>query len=467
MNYWRRPCKVSLKSDEFISRQRSKLILTFIFFIAVMFAPYSASFADQKSTSQSNIALLDFEILLLRSEIALRKGEQGQFLVNMFQLSQKAIPDQFRSRYEALVFQQNLIESPITLNHDMPSIANARDVVILLPMSSGLAQASNVIIDVFNHSFVGRRLHFIDTDLYEDVSELVNLVKLFNPGLIIGPLERQKAQSFYQYGLQVPIVSFVSLDMNRPGLFLPESNTKVFLQALEPILKKLDVNKILWLSDGSGFSLKLFEEIEAWYAQQGIASKTLDHFYLEGGVDKSLGLGLGVIQSNVRAGWLQRTIEQSLEVENYVRKDKALLVGVLNQNQALQVKPLLNFYGRDVQFLWLPSDLPDIQAFRNSRASWQKTHVVFPAHFSQQIVLDDSHNLEGAEVGLIHALAEHMVALVKHADLPLPFQVQTDAGHLVVNRSGRYYFLPSLFFLDQDRFKQTVLDEIYQDPMGL
>ncbi|UQB41693.1 hypothetical protein JX580_08430 [Thiomicrospira microaerophila] len=445
----------------------SKHIVLFAFVLVSIWGINSASFADQGSNSQQKIALLDFEILLLRTEIALRNGEQGLFLVNMYQLAQKTVPDQFKSRYEALIHQQGRLEPIPQFESGFSSVADARDIVVLLPMSTGLAQASSAIVEVFNQAFEGRRLHFLDTDLYQDMSELVRLVKLFNPDLVIGPLERQKAEAFNQYNLQVPTISFSSMEITRPYLLSPSSHAVVFYQTLIPMLEKLDFNRIIWLTDGSDFSKTLMGEIKAWYLQQGVSTEALDQFQLEAGVDKSLGSVLGASQSDVRSSWLQRTLGRNLEVETYVRRDKTLLVAVLSQQQALQVKPLLNFYGRDIDFLWLPSDLPDIKVFVNSQTSWQQTYALLPAHFTQQLTSGLKNNAEALEIGLFHALANLVATLVKRAESSLPFQVPTDVGHLVVDQSGRYHFLPSLFFLDQGRLRQTMLDEIVQDPKGL
>lgn len=169
----------------------------------------------------------------------------------------------------------------------------------------------------------------------------------------------------------------------------------------------------------------------------------------------------------MRYNWLQRTLGRNLHFEAYVRRDKHLLIGVLSQQQALQIKPLLNFYGRDITFLWIPSELPDINAFLSSQSSWQKTYAWFPAHFSQQLRSGLKNNSDGLEVGLFHALAESVVSLVNNADHSIPFQVSTDRYTLVVDESGKYHFLPTLFFLNQDRLRRTILDEIYQDPIGL
>ncbi|WP_044409837.1 type 1 periplasmic-binding domain-containing protein [Thiomicrospira microaerophila] len=423
-----------------------------------------ASFADTERSVEQRLAVLDFEILLLRTEIALRNGERGRFLINMHELSNQVVPAEFQARWNFLNRELEALAVEQVEQSQFRSARYARDIVLLLPLSSAISDASRVMAEVFEREFSGRRVHLIDTDLYEDVQALWALVKLFNPGLIIGPLEKHKAEPFYALDPQIPAISFTPLATHLPYVRALASNSFSQIQYLAPILDRLDVTRIAWLTDRSAQANQLMQDVEAFYQQRGVSGALIERFYLEQGVDRSVSAMLGVNQSVVRQNWLHSTLGRTIETAPYVRADKRLVIGVMPQSSALQIKPLLDFYQRTSPFLWIPTQSPSVEHFRNRQSSWQSTYALFPAHLTQKWVsLADQDNLN-SEVGLFRALAKALVKLVETAEQPLPYSVTTEMGEMSVNAVGHYQFLPSLILLDKGQLTPVALEKIYITP---
>jgi hypothetical protein len=423
-----------------------------------------ASLADNGKSSEQRMALLDFEIALLRTEIALRNGERGRFLINMHELSMQPIPPQFQTRFDVLTQQRERFELQQVEQSLFRSAISARDVVVLLPLSSEIAEVSQVMQKVFEERLVGRRIHLIDTDIYTDMAELYKLVQMFNPGLVIGPLERQKADAFYALKPRFPAISFTSIAHHQPNVRALASSSYSQTHYLQPLLEQVDVSHIAWLTDRTEQANQFMKEIEAFYQQRGISKDLIHRFYIEQGADNSVAAMLGIEQSNVRQNWLQATIGQRLETQSYVRKDKQIVIGMMQQTPAQQIKPLLTFYQLTTPFLWLPTQVPSIEGFKRSQTSWQHTYALFPAHLTQNVINSNSDDNKKSEVGLFHALANALVNLVETAEQPLPYTISTQMGEMTVNSVGHYQFLPSLMLLDKGKLTGVTLDKFYTSP---
>jgi hypothetical protein len=441
--------------------QPGLVVITLFFNLACL---PMASLADKGVSSEQRLALLDIEITLLRTEIALRNGERGRFLINMHELSMQPIPPQFQARFDVLNQQRERLELMQVEQSLFRSALTARDVVVLLPLSSEISEVSRVMHQVFEAAFTGRRIHLIDTDIYTDMVELFNLVKMFNPGLVIGPLERQKADAFYALNPQIPAISFTSLANHQPNVRALASTSYSQTHYLKSLLERVDVSHIAWLTDRTEQANQFMQEIETLYQQRGLAKELIQRFYIDQGVDQSVAAMLGIEQSSVRQNWLQTTIGQRLESQPYVRKDKQLIIGVMRQTPAQQVKPLLNFHQLEAPFLWLPTQVPSLESFKSSQASWQQTYALFPAHLTQHVININNNDVQNSEVGLFHALANALVNLVETAEQPLPYTINTQMGEMTVNSIGHYQFLPSLMLLDKGKLTGVALEEFYTSP---
>lgn len=429
------------------------------FFLLASWMP-TASFANPTPSAEQRLALLDFEILLLRTEIALRNGERGRFLVNMHELSSQQILPQFQTRFDYLLRQREKFEIEQVEQSQFRSATTARDIVVLLPLSSDIADVSRAMLDEFEKGFPGRRIHAIDTDLYDDMVELSQLVNLFNPGLIIGPLQPQKAEQFFSQNTQVPSIGFTRLDIERPYLRTLASGSLSQINYLQPLLETIEPKHLIWLTDRSAQADHLMQQVVAAYQRLGFAESHIQRYYLDEGVDKSVSAMLGVGQSIVRQNWLQATLGRTLETESYVRSDKKLVIGIMPQTSAIQLKPLLNFYQTAVPFIWLPSQVPAAESFANRLASWQSTFALFPAYMTQNLTNTLEMIDENPEVGLFRAMAKSLIKLVETAEMPVPYQLDTPMGMMKVNELGHYQFMPSMIELNQGKLKNSSLEQL-------
>jgi hypothetical protein len=433
------------------------------FFLLASWTP-TASLADTPPSAEQRLALLDFEILLLRTEIALRNGERGRFLVNMHALSSQSVAPQFQARFDYLSRQREMLDIEQVAQSQFRTAMTARDIVVLLPLSSDIADVSRAMLEEFEQGLPDRRIHAIDTDLYDDMVELSKLVNLFNPGLIIGPMQRQKAEQFFAQNPQVPSIGFTRLDVEQPYLRTLASGSLSQINYLQPLLENLEPKNLAWLTDRSAQAEQLMQQVIAAYQRLGVAESQIQRYYLEEGVDKSVSTMLGVGQSMVRQNWLQATLGRVLETQPYVRSDNKLVIGIMPQTSAIQLKPLLNFYQTSMPFIWLPSQVPAAENFANRLASWQSTFALFPAHITQN--LTNTHEMidENPEVGLFRAMAKALIKLVETADTPLPYQIDTPMGMMKVNELGHYQFMPSMIELNQGKLKNSSLEQLNIHP---
>lgn len=448
-----------------ISRPLAGLVL--VMAASLLVWPSSASLAEPEASQQEHIRLIDYEILLLRAEIALRNAQRGLFLQYMQQLGQQKTPPQFVARLEQL--RQQLAQIDVREDAEVVQIGfdtanKAQNIVILLPLSSAYAEAGQAILEPIQQAYADRRVYVLDSDLYEDMTELWELVKLFSPDLIIGPLERNKAEAFYAQNVQTPSVIFTSIQAHYPYLRSLAPSAVSYLKGLEPLLTEVDWHRIGWVTDSSPLSEDFVVELAAFYSAQGIDDSVVRTEPLQAGVDRTLSRLFGVEQSNARKNWLQRTLGRQLEFDAYVRADKRLVVAFLSHQQAIQLSPLLDYYGRNLPVIWVPSQLPEMRMFKASLDSWQSTHALLPSHFVFEYRQPDQKSDENINVGLFHAMGEMTIEMVRRSAQGLdgvqPEPFVTKLGLVQLTERGQYYFLPELFELKQGRVNRASFENL-------
>jgi len=428
----------------------------------------SASVADSIQTPLSNqqsaIRLIDYEILLLRTEIALRNSDQASFRQFMQQLQSQSTPPQFVERVTAL--QQQLIlmtenTSELALVH-FDQAAKAEIIVILLPLSGDYAQAGQALLKPIQQALVNKKTYVIDTSLYDDMFELWGLVKLFQPELIVGPLERHKAESFLAIAEPIPTFLFTSVETDAPHLRSLASPSLANAAKLVDAFSALDLKQVAWITDHSRRAEEVVESVVDQYAVDNQDVYTPKVEKLTGGLDKSLARLLGVEQSQARKNWLQRTLGRDLEYVAHVREDKKMIAALMSAQYAMQLKPLLDYYARPLPVIWVPTEVPDAKNFNATLAFWQQTYALLPAHFVQKIDGKTKKNTEEFEVGLFYALAEITIEMLRHADRPLPYEFQSAIGRVEVQADGKYYIFPELYELNEGHVRLIRAEQVMQ-----
>lgn len=436
--------------------------------------PVSASFAEtgvgNTQTSQdSRIRLIDYEILLLKAEIAYRNAELGAFVQHMQQLESQKTPQQFVSRFDHLQQQMQLIDTEAPQPRvEFSGAADAQNIVVLLPLSGPYAEAGQAILAPIQQAFANKKVYVIDTELYSDMAELANLVNLFNPDLIVGPLERHKAETFLQNNINKPVLLFTSVEQDYSHVRSLASSAQANAAVLEPLLNRVKSQYVGWLVDESSLSDPFIAQVERQFNQPELSdldaqmqtSMVIEAELLKGGVDKSLARLVGAEQSSARINWLRRTIDRSIESIQYVRQDKSLLIAAVPHQQAIQLAPLMDYYGFNYPIIWVPTQLPDLKTFNLSLSSWQKTYVLLPRYFVYEQAMSDKKNQENLNVGLFSALAEVAVEMIRRSEQPMPYEINSQIGRIEVKSDGQYYLLPELFELNNGRMKRISLDRL-------
>ncbi|MBE0494536.1 MAG: hypothetical protein IBX48_09380 [Thiomicrospira sp.] len=442
----------------------------------ILITPVSASFAETgvsgaSSQQDSRIRLIDYEILLLKTEIALRNSELGVFAQHMQQLETQKTPDQFVDRFDYLQQQMRLMDTTEPQPRvEFSGAVDAQSIVVLLPLSGPYAEAGQTILAPIQQAFANKKVYVIDTELYLDMSELANLVNLFNPDLIIGPLERHKAESFLHNNIHKPVLLFTSIQQSYSHVRSLASSAEVNAAALQPLLASIKPQYVGWLVDDSASSDPFIGQVERQFSQpelfglnpieQSFPSLVIEPELLKGGVDKSLARLVGAEQSTARINWLRRTIDRSVESNHYVRQDKSLLVAAVPHQQAIQLAPLMGYYGYNYPIIWVPTQLPDLKIFNLSLSSWQKTYALIPRYFVYEQAVSNKKDEENINIGLFSALAEIAVEMIRRSNQPMPYVINSQIGRIEVKQDGKYYLLPELFELNNGRMKRIAIKNI-------
>lgn len=447
-----------------------------IFVASLIMTPVSASLAetgarDKPTDQETRIRLIDYEILLLKAEIAFRNTDLGAFVQHMQQLEKQVPPKQFVDRFSYLQQQIQLMDTTESQPRvDFSGAVDAQSMVVLLPLSGVYAEAGQAILAPIQQAFSNRKVYVIDTELYSDMGELASLVNLFNPDLIVGPLERHKAEAFLQNNIHKPVLLFTSVQQNDAHVRSLASSAEVNAAALQPLLSTIKPQYVGWLVDESVVSDRFIGQVENQFNQaertgsglleQNLSSIVIEPTLLKGGVDKSLAELVGAEQSSVRINWLRRTLSRSIESDQYVRKDQSLLVAAVPHQQAIQLAPLMGYYGYSYPIIWVPTQLPDLKIFNLSMASWQKTYALLPRYFVYEQAMSHKKNNENINVGLFSALAEVAVEMIRRSNQPMPYTINSQIGRIEVKQDGKYYLLPELFELNNGRMKRVEIKNI-------
>lgn len=441
--------------------------------VLVLWLAVSASFADKVSPISGGgvvgqVDIIDYEILLLKAEIAEKTEHNIEFLKYMQQLERWPVPSQFLSRIEHLRLRMQILnESSVRSINGFEQARNAQSFVILLPMSGDLAPAGQAVLDALEQALADRKFFVLDTSLYDDMDELWRLVSLFEPDAIIGPLQKDKAQALALRNEGIPMLVFSSIERSASmgtHILSLASHARVAFEQVQPFLARIPIEQVALLVDDSAFASEWLAHIRRYQAmvdplgvgENETNSTVLNVYKVEQSIDKTIEQLSGASESWVRIHWLASTIQRSLENLPYVRKDLRLILALLPQASALQVAPLLNYYQLKAPIIWLPSVGLDAKAFELSLSSWQSTYGLLAGHFVYQnpgLLADDEKN---SKLGLFYALGDLAVHLIKLAEHPKPFLIQHELGEVVMMEQNHYYLKSKLVKLDNGRLQEQL-----------
>lgn len=413
---------------------------------------------DEANSSQ----MLDYEILVLRAELATQSENLEDFALNFQQLQNYAAPETFIERYKNLeaYFNQE-VKSQLAGRGVFSSIEKVENIVLLLPLSGDFGIVGQAMQEFLERNLAGKRIHTLDIDIYDSMAELWGLVQMFEPDLIIGPLRQHQAQELAKYNKHIPNITFASLENPEqyPNVLARASSKSATEKFFGNVFKILNPSETTWLMDKSQEAKEQYALVMDLVSQPD-KSLVLQKADLSQGVDKALAEAIGAQEALKRKNWLQHVVQNSLEFEGYVRQDKSLIFILSDQLHAEQLAPLIKYHGLKTPVVWLPTSLPSIEMFYNNLDNWQETYALLPAHFLFQLTEIPPQNPDEYQVGLFYALAEVAIDLIEQANMPKPFQLNTQLGKVEVHSDG-YYLMPRLVKLVKNKFVYTELSEMY------
>ncbi len=391
---------------------------------------------------ESRLQSVDYEIALLRAEISLRQGNRDAFLQAYLRL--QALPSlaEFELRWQWLTEQAQRLNWLNQKSSTSPSqagragqagfakAATADHITLAAPLSGDLSPAGLALQQVFLQHYTHKYLTFIDTSLLS-TAHLISTIEANRPDLLVLLERRERTIQLAEHFYELPTILF------HPGNLLDPAFQRVLhptyqqqALALEPWLDRHDARQITWLQWHNASSLllrRVNHQLDRDLAPLLVESNSQ--------LNDLVAQRFGQQESLARQNWLARIIEQPLTGIGRSRQDQAVVVFYGPIEQAMLLRPLLEYHQQDIPILWLPSELPDPNFFNLSLARWQDTLALFPSHF----LADLSQNTGlASEDGLFFALGEVMVELIRRSANPLPDQFDTVYGQVMVSERGEF-----------------------------
>lgn len=438
------------------------LWLCLLVFLMILLVGFSADAqASKKQIDEENTsAMLDYEILLLRAEIAFKAEDLANFNQYMLQLDKFYPPNSFVTRADVLqvLWQQmdfsKLLSKLTTDSSGFSKAKDAKTIVVLLPQSGDFGEIGQQMLEVIEPAFINRQVYVIDSSLYEDMNELWGLVKMFEPELIVGPLTKDKAQKIANLNQTIPMITFASIDkddVSKSNILSMASINQTYLRKLDQLLGNLDFSSLVWLHDESKTAQELIQQI-----QQNRADKVaLDLEKIQLGVDRTLAKLMGSQASKERKNWLAKSIGASLEFNSRTRKDKQLIVALTSASQAIQIAPMMDYYQLKLPVLWVPTELPPVEVFAKNLHEWQTTYSFLPAYLTYQLQDKSLENNLENKVGLFHALADLALDLISYSDQVKPININHGLGEIYIDEDNNYYLEAGIYQLGQGGLQQV------------
>lgn len=460
--------------------------------------PIPANNIAYEPSISEKIRLLDLDILVLKAELARKKAQPDQVSAYLQEISKlqltSAVSEDLEGRLASL--------SEYVMEHAQSSEAvqgqgvfefNPSKMVVLLPLSGQYAKAGESLLAGIKQTLTNKgllqsnELYVFDTQMYDSMASLWELVQLYEPSFIFGPLEKENVAQLYQLNTQVP-----TLALNLPKLDHVEKIEQASFKMLAPNPKD-QVEYLVEMIIQNGFSkvgllfdhsvqsqqLKYYFD-QAWLLKQAqVASLDegewvppkkphkqnepfvqIETIQVDDSLDRGVHKLVGANKSEKRAGWLGRTLERKLVSQVRPRNDFDVVVSLLPSREAMQVSPLLSYFALSrVLHFWLPSELPPVDKFASAVGAWQPTLMILPDYFSRKLgqlnpnvikqpLQETAKISEESKVGTFYALGELAVEAVTRLTDENQQKVDTVLGILSVKK-GNFHLYPTAYWLDE------------------
>jgi hypothetical protein len=423
------------------------------------------------------LKVIDAEIALLKAQLAWEEKavERMAQALTSFRDHAKAtqLPVSMTQRYRQLrhhLEQLRQSGEPVLSRSDQAFAYDPTRTLLLLPMSGDFAQAGQAIYDgivaAWSKQGVIGELEVVDTAVFDQPAQLIDWVSVRAPTLIIGPLRSSLVDQALQWNQRIPMLVLNTpsadgdLSSSRPEHVRVLSLSLNKRRSLQQLTRQTGARHplILWQKKPVNTLLKEHFD-QAWLKHQVETPERADGVRLtqlvfERSSQRSLVKALNVRHSQGRAGWLSRTLGRSLAFEPRSREDIDTVITVSDSAHAIQVSPLLNYFGRpDLTHFWLPSPLPTVSEFRQTLPDWQATSAILPPFFARSVQPELPDAADQHQVGTFYALGETVVTVLKQGIQHNQALISTPLGALKRDLNGQYAFEYQAYWLDKGVFE--------------
>ncbi len=418
--------------------------------------------SQPKQPLDRQIKSIDAEILLLKAELSRKNGEPTHvkaYLDSLKAVDKSLLSPVMQLRIQRLeAYLQQTSSDKVEESDKLDYVFNPKEVVVLLPLTGDYAQIGRAIKKGLKEEFANVKLKFYDTEVFDSMLELWNLIKLSQPTFIIGPLRQGKAQVLNDFDTRIPTLllnevnspkSYVrSISLNRDKHVRP-----LIQQLVEHQLKGISL--IVDNTKASQDMLKAFQENWAQYSlahPDDVKGFRISVQKFDKRMDSTVNHLVNANRSDIRKNWLQKNIKHKLYFNERSRQDLDVVISLVSQRQAIQVPPLLKFFHLgSVQHFWLPSELPTVKNFKKGIGFWRSTYALLPKYFANAVIQTiKSGEADDNQVGIFHAFGL-LAAKVAESANDLSVQQSSSLGRVVLNERREPTLLPEEYWLNKGR----------------
>ncbi len=459
---------------------QNHLIVSILFTISCYVYAEQAEFSDSQIplsypsiSLDEQISLMDAEILLLKAELAMQNGELISVSNYLLELSvvEMILRRTMLERLNTLRNQYALSkkESSLVAQDTVDFKADLSSVVVLLPQTGKYGDIGNAIVDGIDSQFSGHyfseNVRYFDTNLYDSMHELWELVKLYNPSFVIGPLSKEKTKELNRLNINVPTLYLNDIDDANYYTRNLSLNRTNHLDSLVDYIIKNDDKNISILYDSSSSSINLKKQfLLKWKKRINQDEEELNppllFLQVNNSIDKTMEKLLNAKESQIRKNWLQRTIGVTLQHKERVRKDTDVIISFLPSVLSGQVQPMLQYFHLNfVEHIWLPSKLPFSEFFSKKVSYWQDTTAFLPYYFVEHIKNNNKNKnkkvtgitQDNEQLGTFYALGQLVVKTIDKVSNLDTSAIQSKLGTVNFDENYQIMIKPSIVWIHKGR----------------
>ncbi|WP_321276168.1 penicillin-binding protein activator [Thiomicrorhabdus indica] len=420
---------------------------------------------NNKTELQQQINQIDLEILMLKAELALQNSDLKGLQNYLEELEGFQLPPGFQERFNELkgqlnAFQPNQILQFFGLQQafEFPMSDPNAVVAVVLPFTGKYTNVSQQLFSSLNqalqiYGYQGRIVRF-DTMAYPNVFRLWEALRSSSPSFIFGPLQKETIDDWHRLDTGIPTLYFNDVEQtlfSYEKALSPSSLGSV--RKLAKYLADHQYEHAVVLMDDTKKAKELADDLAIQWQNYSPNSQLMS-YTIGNNFSQSFSEASGVSNSENRATVLQRIVRRPIEAERRARQDIQVVISIAAPAKSIQVAPLLKFHGLgQVEHIWLPSRTIQVRDLNLYLNSWQSTMGLLPQYLYQSYL--DQAIEDNFETGIFYALGQVAVEIVNQAEFlsQKDWLLMTENGQVEANRDGRFYLLPSMYWLD----KQEIL----------